>query len=220
MKPFRQRVAPGASLTTLGHHSAQACLHLFSGYRGRRGGSSAAASPSRLSCGTGLEIQLFREAGARSGSPIPCIPTPSPMSRPAISVTTGSRARSQRGISAEYALANSSQFYGKVSGVGERTYGAAPSLVGDDHSSFDVEDLYIGWRSGKMLGDLGENVLDFTVGRTQIQARSRLVVVGWLLRRRLARRLLDQCAQSIRVCGDRAFQARQPHSRGLLSQAG
>ena len=27
--------------------------------------------------------------------------------------------------------------------------------------------LYIGWRSGKSLGDLGENVLDFTVGRTQ-----------------------------------------------------
>ena len=71
------------------------------------------------------------------------------------------------GISAEYALANSSQIYGKVSGVGERTYGTPPSLVGDDHSSFDVEDLYIGWRSGKMLGDLGENVLDFTVGRTQ-----------------------------------------------------
>ena len=39
--------------------------------------------------------------------------------------------------------------------------------MGDDHSSFDVEDLYIGWRSGNSLGDLGENVLDFTVGRTQ-----------------------------------------------------
>jgi Alginate export len=71
------------------------------------------------------------------------------------------------GIGGEYTLTNSSQFYGKVSGVGERTYGAAPSLVGDDHSSFDVEDLYIGWRSGKSLGDLGENALDFTVGRTQ-----------------------------------------------------
>ena len=53
-----------------------------------------------------------------------------------------------------------------MSGVGERTYGAAPSLVGDDASSFDVEDLYFGWRSGNSL-DLGENVLDFTVGRTQ-----------------------------------------------------
>ena len=48
-----------------------------------------------------------------------------------------------------------------------RTYGDAPTLVGDDSSSFDVEDAYIGWRSGKSLGDLGENALDFTVGRTQ-----------------------------------------------------
>ena len=64
-------------------------------------------------------------------------------------------------------MGNSSQIYGKVSGVGERTYGAPPTLVGDDASSFDVEDLYIGWRSGKSLGSLGENVLDFTVGRTQ-----------------------------------------------------
>src|SRR5882672_61575 len=71
------------------------------------------------------------------------------------------------GIGGDYTLANSSQLYGKVSGVGERTYGASPSLVGDDHSSFDVEDLYVGWRSGNSLGSLGENALDFTVGRTQ-----------------------------------------------------
>ncbi|HKE45970.1 MAG TPA: alginate export family protein [Steroidobacteraceae bacterium] len=71
------------------------------------------------------------------------------------------------GIGGTYTLGNSSQLYGKVSGVGERTYGSPPSLVGDEHSSYDVEDLYVGWRSGKMLGDLGENALDFTVGRTQ-----------------------------------------------------
>ena len=55
----------------------------------------------------------------------------------------------------------------RVSAVGERTYGAAPTLVGEEASSFEVEDLYIGWRSGTSLGDLGENALDFTVGRTQ-----------------------------------------------------
>ena len=38
--------------------------------------------------------------------------------------------------------------------------------MGDDASSFDVEDLYIGWRSGTSLGSPGENALDFTVGRT------------------------------------------------------
>lgn len=70
-------------------------------------------------------------------------------------------------LGGEYKLGNSSQIYAKLSGVGERTYGAAPTLVGDDASSFDIEDLYIGWRSGTMLGDLGENALDFTVGRTQ-----------------------------------------------------
>ena len=46
------------------------------------------------------------------------------------------------------------------------TYGAAPSLVGEDASSFGVEDLYVGWRSGNLF-DLGENVLDFTLGRAQ-----------------------------------------------------
>ena len=70
-------------------------------------------------------------------------------------------------LSAEYTTASSAQIYGKFSAVGERTYGAAPTLVGDDASSFDVEDVYIGWRSGNSLGGLGENVLDFTVGRTQ-----------------------------------------------------
>ena len=57
-----------------------------------------------------------------------------------------------------------SELYGKVSGVGERTYGAPPSLVGESASSFKQEDLYVGWRSGKALGS-SENLLDFTVGR-------------------------------------------------------
>lgn len=70
-------------------------------------------------------------------------------------------------LSAAYTTASSAEVYGKVSAVGERTYGAAPSLVGEDASSFDVEDLYIGWRSGNSLGNFGENALDFTVGRTR-----------------------------------------------------
>jgi Alginate export len=70
-------------------------------------------------------------------------------------------------LSGEYTTSSSSQIYGKVSAVGERTYGASPSLVGGDANSFGVEDLYIGWRSGKSLEGLGENALDFTVGRTQ-----------------------------------------------------
>jgi Alginate export len=72
-------------------------------------------------------------------------------------------------LGAEYTTSSSSQIYGKFSAVGVRTFGAAPSLVGDDASSFDIEDAYIGWRSGNSLEGLGENALDFTIGRTQYQ---------------------------------------------------
>ena len=65
-----------------------------------------------------------------------------------------------------YTLASSSQFYGKISGVGEHTYGSVPSAFGQDVSSFQVEDLSIGWRSGKTLS-VGENALDLSIGREQ-----------------------------------------------------
>jgi hypothetical protein len=58
------------------------------------------------------------------------------------------------------------QLSGKLSFVGERTYGAAPSLVGEDASSFKAEDLSLDWKSGKTVGG-GEDSLEFTVGRSQ-----------------------------------------------------
>jgi hypothetical protein len=67
-------------------------------------------------------------------------------------------------LSGSRKLASSSEFYGKVSAAGERTYGASPAAFGGDASSFQVDDLSFGWRSGKSVGS-GENVLDFTVGR-------------------------------------------------------
>jgi hypothetical protein len=66
-------------------------------------------------------------------------------------------------LSASIALGKS-ELYGKVSGVGERTYAAPPTLVGESASSFKQEDVYLGWRSGTSLGKT-ENLLDFTVGR-------------------------------------------------------
>jgi len=57
--------------------------------------------------------------------------------------------------------------YGKVSAVGERTYGSAPEVAGEDFSSFQVEDLYAGWRSGDSLDRFGDNAVDLTVGRSQ-----------------------------------------------------
>ena len=60
-----------------------------------------------------------------------------------------------------------SEFFGKISAVGERTFGAPPSsLVGSEASSYQVEDLYVGWRSGTALG-IGENALELTFGRAQ-----------------------------------------------------
>jgi Alginate export len=70
-------------------------------------------------------------------------------------------------LTATFTSATSWQLYGKLSAVGERTYGAAPSVVGEDASSFKVEDLHLGWRSGEALG--GENRLELTVGRAPFQ---------------------------------------------------
>src|SRR5262245_54979643 len=72
-------------------------------------------------------------------------------------------------LSGVYKRADSSEFYGKVSGVGERTYGSTPPAFGRDISSFQVEDLSIGWRSGHVFERLGENAIDITVGRAQYQ---------------------------------------------------
>jgi hypothetical protein len=68
-------------------------------------------------------------------------------------------------VSASFGLGRS-ELYGKISAVGERTFAAPPSRVGEDASSFQVEDLSLGWRSGTSLGS-SLNLLDFTVGRTQ-----------------------------------------------------
>jgi hypothetical protein len=68
-------------------------------------------------------------------------------------------------VSASFGLGKS-ELYGQISAVGERTFAAPPTLVGEAASSFQVEDLALGWRSGKSLGS-SENLLDFTVGRTQ-----------------------------------------------------
>jgi hypothetical protein len=69
-------------------------------------------------------------------------------------------------LNATYPLADSGELYGKFSVVGERTYGAAPALVGTDASSFDVEDLQIGWRSATTSEET-ESMLDFTFGRSR-----------------------------------------------------
>jgi hypothetical protein len=72
-------------------------------------------------------------------------------------------------LTAAYKTASTWTLWGKVSAVGERTYGAAPSLVGEDASSFKAEDLAFGVRSGKALGGLGDDAVELTVGRAPYQ---------------------------------------------------
>jgi hypothetical protein len=69
-------------------------------------------------------------------------------------------------LSGVYTFESTSEIYGKVSAVGERTYGSIPPAFGEDVSSFGPEDLSIGWRSGKSI-ELGENAVDVVIGRTQ-----------------------------------------------------
>jgi hypothetical protein len=78
-------------------------------------------------------------------------------------------------LSATYTLASSSQIYGKLSAVGERTYGSVPEAFGQDISSLYPEDLSIGWRSGESLA-IGENAVDFTVGRTRYRLGHGLLI--------------------------------------------
>src|SRR5262245_36819651 len=55
-------------------------------------------------------------------------------------------------LSGTYTLRSSSEIYGHLSVVGERTYGSAPELYGRDVSSLSPEDAAIGWRSGESIG--------------------------------------------------------------------
>jgi hypothetical protein len=66
-------------------------------------------------------------------------------------------------ISGSWAM-KKGELYGKLSAVGERTYYAPPPLVGSEASSFQADDAYLGWRSGKSMGS-SENMVDLTVGR-------------------------------------------------------
>jgi hypothetical protein len=68
-------------------------------------------------------------------------------------------------LSGSFTLPSSSEIYGKLSVVGERTDANAPRRVGLDNSSFFPEDLAIGWRSGTSFERLGDNAVDVVVGR-------------------------------------------------------
>jgi hypothetical protein len=56
--------------------------------------------------------------------------------------------------------------YGVASVVAEGTYAAPPAIVGEEESSFTVEDLAVGWRSG-VAAPGGRDLVDLSVGREQ-----------------------------------------------------
>jgi hypothetical protein len=71
------------------------------------------------------------------------------------------------GFSGTHKMSGGGELYGALTGVGERTYNAPPPLVGGEASSFDIEDLYLGWRN---------ETVDISVGRTQYKLGHGLLI--------------------------------------------
>jgi Alginate export len=67
-------------------------------------------------------------------------------------------------LSGVFKLRSTSELYGRINAVGERTYGSSPVQIGRDVSSFGPDDAFIGWRSGQAIGS-SDNLFDFRVGR-------------------------------------------------------
>jgi len=80
-------------------------------------------------------------------------------------------------LSGTFKTKSSSEFYGKLSAVGERTYGAAPRvIVGSDVSSFGIDDLAIGWRSVGRDQSADEHPVDLSVGRLPYQLGTGMLI--------------------------------------------
>jgi len=69
-------------------------------------------------------------------------------------------------LSGSHTFRAAGELFGKVSVVGERTYGSIPEPFGSDVSSFGPEDASLGWRSGTSIGTKN-NVVELGVGRSQ-----------------------------------------------------
>ncbi len=72
-------------------------------------------------------------------------------------------------LSGVFRFSGGSSIAGTASAVGERTYGGAPPLVGEDYSSFGPDDLWLAWRSSGPTPRLGDDALSVTVGRAPYQ---------------------------------------------------
>lgn len=76
------------------------------------------------------------------------------------------------GLEGALALDGAGAFYARVSGIGAGSQGldAAGSNT-DDHyqERLEVEDAYLGWRSGELFPGLGKDALDLSIGKQKYQ---------------------------------------------------
>jgi len=84
----------------------------------------------------------------------------------------------EAGIKADYDLKNWGGFYGGISALAVATEGDGDAGgVTTDKSDLDLENLYIGWRSGEMFADsLGQDALKVSYGRQELQIGSGLLI--------------------------------------------
>jgi len=73
------------------------------------------------------------------------------------------------GLSGSQRVGSGSQIYGAVNLVSSGTWGDgdAGGITSGNERETDLEDAYLGWRSGTLIPALGEDGLDFSVGRQQ-----------------------------------------------------
>jgi Alginate export len=93
-------------------------------------------------------------------------------------------------ISFEYLLddvptdsAKSSRLYGTLSVIGTATLGYGDAVAGTSTTSFHPaylwpEDAFIGWKSGGLLPDLGDNAIDISIGNQPLSIGDGLVING------------------------------------------
>jgi hypothetical protein len=145
------RVRSWAALRWQSHNLAAACCW-YSRPRLRRGTAGNGRQPPGLPAGVSGHSASMLLGNVRP--PTRCTRIRSLVTPPAISATTG-RGSIKPAISGVFAGLC------QEIAVGERTYNAPPRSCWRS-DSFDVEDLYIGWRSKHP--SLGENALDVVVG--------------------------------------------------------
>lgn len=83
-------------------------------------------------------------------------------------------------LAATFYLKNTSEVYGKVSGIFANSSGqgdASPaSQTSNNPAFFEPEETFVGWRSGKLFKGYEENLIDFSIGNQRV-----LIADGFLI---------------------------------------